>query len=494
MNADPDGGGLIIIGEYLGSIVSNISVTVNGQACLDIEVLSADAVLQCTYPAGTGFGLPVLVEVRDANEDPSQWLSLPSLFGYAEEEAQGVIIADITLLEPALVDVNRFERAITARLLSVDTIAAPVTAYVVGTGAGRSFDGELLRPFHTAIQTTIDQRIAPSQAAAIHAALDSSLAIWVRDAVGVDANVTRIMQQNTSIYCPAGEERVGAEGTYVCQECAQQYAQPYPSVHGEPCVQCDDFQLNSAGLSCTGGTTLPVPYPGYWRNIRAATDVARNPHSVSDFAKFAVHRCSWTSHPVCVGGINSSCVEGHDPAQPLCAICEDGWHMYGGRCEQCNTNEAFVKAGVMVCFIAAVFVLFVVSVCFVLRTAITFQGLSPVLRPETDDDAPAPRGELSATSKEGHEHSDEGVTVPQDAGSIAIAAPLCPLCAPQGKCFSAACPGVSLVCQGASCKRPTLRACMSFSFPGFSTKLKILISFLVRGEHLLSQPSECAKH
>ena len=153
--------------------------------------------------------------------------------------------------------------------------------------------------------------------------------------------------------------------------------------------------------------------------------------------------------------------------------------MYGGRCKPCITNKAFVKVGVMVCFIAAVLILFVVSVCFVLRNAITLQGLSPVLRPEIDDEAPARRDEPSAISKEKHDRSKEGVTASQDAASIEIATPLCPLC-PQGEGFGAACPGVSLVCQGTSCKLPTLRTCLSFSFPGFSTKLKILISFLVR--------------
>ena len=70
------GGKLIIIGRFLGTVAEadagNVTVSVGGQNCDSLLVRASDAVLQCSYPPGSGTNLPVIVTVVDRKAQKSQ--------------------------------------------------------------------------------------------------------------------------------------------------------------------------------------------------------------------------------------------------------------------------------------------------------------------------------------------------------------------------------------------------------------------------------------
>jgi hypothetical protein len=439
-NLDAVGGKLIIIGKFLGTTAEvdggNVTVSIGGQPCGSLQVRANDAVLQCSYPPGVGTGLSVIVTVVDRKAQKSQWSSPPASISYAEELTQLVVMADVEMPEPVLIDTPTLERVITTGLRRIDP---DISARVVGTGARnrRSLDGTLEQYRVVATPLDMHQRMTQTRVAAVSDALNSSLRAWVHNVTGFHArakmNITR------SIYCPPGTERVGTAGNFVCEKCARDFSQPYPSVDGEECSPCD----HEGGQDCQStGTELPVPRTGYWRDITTATTA----HLRWNFDEFKVHRCLWTPHRVCEGGYNSECVEGHDPYSPLCAICLPGWHMYGGRCGRCKSRE-IVKTGFMTCGILSVVILIVASTCFVLRGTVAVKGASLMLKPE-DGRTRAPGSELTVTSKLAYGQVHEG---PDGVPST-----------PQRQTSSSR---FSLL--------------QSVQLPGLSTKLKIFISFLV---------------
>ena len=441
VNADAAGGKLIIIGKFLGTaaevVAGNVTVTIGGQMCEDLQVRASDAVLQCSYPPGTGTRVPVIATVVDRKAQKSQWSSPPAVISYAEELTQRVIMADVEMLEPVLIDAPSLERAITTRLQQVDS---DISARIVGTGTRnrRSLDGALEQYRVVATPLDLNQRMTQTQAVAVSDALNNSLRAWVYNATG--SRTRTKMNSTRSICCPPGAERVGTAGNFVCEKCARDFSQPYPSVEGEECSPCD----HEGGQDChLQGTELPVPRTGYWRDITTATAA----HLRWNFGEFKVHRCLWTSHRVCEGGYNSLCVEGHDPYSPLCAICLPGWHMFGGRCGKCKSRE-FVKNGFVSCGIFVCVVLIVGSVCFVLRGTVIVKGSSLLLKPD-DKSTRTAGSELNVTSRLAYGQVHDG---PATDGLSS---------APQRQTPPSR---VSLL--------------QSFQLPGLSTKLKIFISFL----------------
>ena len=439
-NLDAMGGKLIIIGRFLGTVAEvdagNVTVSVGGQNCDSLLVRASDAVLQCSYPPGSGTNLPVVVTVVDRKAQKSQWSSPPAVISYAEELTQFVVMAHVEMREPVFLDAQMLESIITSGLQRVDS---DISARVVGTGTRdrRSLDGALGQYRVVATSLDMSQQMTQTQAAAVSAALNRSLQAWVHNATGVGATTT--INNTRSVYCPPGNERVGTDGNFVCEKCARDFSQPYPSVGGEECLPCD----HEGGQDCKfTGTELPVPKTGYWRDINAATAA----HLRWDFGKFKVHQCLWTPHRVCEGGYNSACIEGHDPYSPLCAICLPGWHMYGGRCGPCRSRE-FVRNGFISCGTLAVLVLIAGSTWFVLRGTVAVKGSSLVLKP---DDESTAGNELKVTSQLNYGQIHDG---PVDGLSSS---------APQR--------------QAPSSSRFSLQ---SFQLPGLSTKLKIFISFLV---------------
>jgi hypothetical protein len=440
-NLDAAGGKLIIIGKFLGTAAEvdagNVTVSVGGLPCDDLLVRASDAVLQCSYPPGDGTSIPVIVTVVDRKAQKSQWSSPPAAISYAEELTQFAVMANVEMREPVFLDASTLERIITTGLQRVDS---DVSARIVGTGTRdrRSLDGELEQYRVVATPLDMSQRMTQTQAAAVHDVLNSSLQVWVLNATGVLAQLK--VNNTRSVYCPPGTERVGTAGNFVCEKCARDFSQPYPSIDGEECSPCD----HAGGQDCQlTGTELPVPRVGYWRNINAATAA----HLRWDFENYKVHRCLWTSHRVCEGGYNSGCIEGHDPLSPLCAICLPGWHMYGGVCGKCKSRE-FVKNGFVSCGILVVVVLIAGSMCFVLRGTVTVKGSSLVLKPD-DKSTRTAGSELNVTSRLAYGQVHDGPTNN-------------PLSATQRQTSSSR---VSLL--------------QSFQLPGLSTKLKIFISFLV---------------
>ena len=536
-NAEAGGGKLIIVGKYIGSAdevaALNVSVSVGGQPCLSLASRASDTVLQCTYPAGTGLNVPVIVTVIDHKLQQSQWASPAFSFSYAEEQTQGVITADVEMAEPVLLVSTTIERAVEARLRSFEP---SVIARVVGTGTHdrRSIDGTMQK-YRVVVHAPPPQQMTGSQATAVKNVLNSTLAHWIRNITRTSASIVSVVH-NHSIYCGPGTERVGEVGNYVCEQCAGDFSQPYPTVDGEDCERCEHI-----GQSCPLGTTLPVPRAGYWRDIKAATESYKR----YDFHQFHIHKCGWTSHRVCLGGYESSCVEGHDPSSPLCAICLPDWHLYGGRCEPCR-GRRLVKVGLVVCGVASIFVFIAASIWFVLRDSVARRGYSLVLKRNADEDS-ALQNQLEITSRDSHEmySPEEPPHTPQLAPPVGVSAfaklPACPIalsripklwfarCLPWAhRCsscrvtvfrfsrvccfrFFSACRlarsrfadrcwrmllkvmpracgfCTKLICCSSqwstSCSGQwnclICRLCFSFKFPGFSTKFKIFISFLV---------------
>ena len=441
-NLDAMGGKLVIIGRFLGTATEveagNATVSVGGKPCGNLLVRASDAVLQCSYPPGEGTNLPVIVTVVDRKAQKSQWSSPPAFIGYAEELTQLVVMADVVMREPVFLDALTLERTITTGLQRLDS---DMSAHVVGTGTRnrRSLDGALDQYRVVATPLEMNQQMTQTQATIISDALNRSLHAWVHNATGVQSQIK--INNTRSVYCPPGTERVGSAGNFVCEKCARDFSQPYPSVDGEECLPCD----HEGGQDCQlPGTELPVPKTGYWRDINAATEARLR----WDFVEFKVHRCLWTSHRVCEGGLSSECIEGHDPYSPLCAICLPGWHMYGGRCGPCKSRE-FVRNGFVSCGILAVVIMVAGSALFVLRGTVVVKGSSLVLKP--DDESPrtaAAKNELNVTSRLAYGQVHDG-----PASGLSSA--------PQRQTTSSR---FSLL--------------QSFQLPGLSTKLKIFISFL----------------
>ena len=99
------------------------------------------------------------------------------------------------------------------------------------------------------------------------------------------------------VFCPAGYER-GLDDGFFCKPCMANYYQPYGSVYGEQCEECNWKNANTDEVNCDGqATELPTPRKGHWRNVKDAAEISE----LWNFKKFGVHSCSWTSHDVCLG-------------------------------------------------------------------------------------------------------------------------------------------------------------------------------------------------
>ena len=338
VEADPGGGTLIIIGEYLGTTAQNaagnVSVSIGDWPCKNVSVISAETVLQCEYAPGAGTGLHVTATIRDPSMPRKDWTSNSGIFSYAEAVKQYVVTAAFLLDKPALVHgvARAVEQALVSNMalrqaLSDRTMGNPRTLGLENTV--RSTEGPLLH-FEVSVAARTDSvalllldafngtQIAKVIQNATSSASASAAARRLREASSAVrvTNYSRI----SSVFCAPGEYRMQDEGVFFCSACLRDSYQPFGSVRGEPCLPCPD----SGTLDCDDvGTVLPAPRPGSWRNVHDAADQFQS----YDFIKYSAHACTWTMHPVCEGGNTSGCANGHDERSPLCAICEPEWHM-----------------------------------------------------------------------------------------------------------------------------------------------------------------------
>jgi hypothetical protein len=150
------------------------------------------------------------------------------------------------------------------------------------------------------------------------------------------------------LYCPPGQQPTKqADGTFGCQLCDVDFYNLFKSM--DECIQCP------RGSVCDReGTVVPYAQPGYWRkNPWSVQELFYEPYHRKyefDFYYYRFHKCK--NDRICLGGVNSTCADGHWAGTPICGVCEANHYEMMGGCIECGPSENVESLLLMVMFMA----------------------------------------------------------------------------------------------------------------------------------------------